>query len=95
MKPLGKDEDARSGKSGAIILNVALRNMIRASSFLSVVTLALVILSYYVIPARIENERVGRLEELQAMRELADSVNDLTERVMELQSAGTNASRNP
>lgn len=65
------------------------------SLFISFVTLCAVLYSFYAIPLNVEQRRAGRMEELRAMTDLVDEVDDLTKSVVELMNARTNSGRNP
>ena len=95
MKPWQNDRAQRNGLKGVRMSGQTMMNMLAASSFMSLVTLMLVLYSYYAIPARIEQERAGRLEELQAISDLVNEVDELTETVVRLTNAGNNSARNP
>lgn len=95
MKPIGNGKKPKSIFKGVRLSGQAMMSMVAASAFMSLVTLSLVIYSYYAIPARVERERQGRIEELQALTDLIDNANDLTEVVQRLINAETDPARNP
>ena len=90
MKPLGKDEQPR-GESVELQPTTLSSNpyskMTLLSFIMSFATLCAVLYSFYAIPAKVESERLGRVEELQAVSELVDSVNDLTQVAIEMTNA--------
>lgn len=93
MKVLGNGQEPGNGFKGVRLSGQAMMNIVAASSLMSLVTLILVLYSFYAIPSKIERERQGRTEELQALSELVDSVNDLAEVAIRMTNAGTDIPR--
>lgn len=97
MKSIGNGEKPKGRRWTIRLSSQSVMKMIAASSLMSLLTLAMVLYSFYAIPARIEREQQSQVKRLEAMKELVDSVNELTENVtqMETQNVRTNTRINP